>query len=141
MYNAYKSKSEKYMWKKVQIWEEVFHIGTMKQKNLGKRTMPQDIENFSMIYFPPFTNGSFIFFLTAQLLMKNVFLSGIQSNLFCIAIVQSIPQKRLFIAISCSLSLLDAENMLSIQFATGNLWIFWHWWEQEQGEHCLKLTI
>lgn len=33
-------------------------------------------------FSPPFTNGNFIFCLTAKLMMKNIFLTSVQSNLY-----------------------------------------------------------
>jgi len=42
----------------------------MKQLLLGKQTTSHGVENLPMIFFPAFPNGSFVFCLTAQLMMK-----------------------------------------------------------------------
>lgn len=73
---------------------------------MGKQSVPESVENFPLIFFfHPVNNASFIFYLTAQLLTENIFLTSAQSNLLFAFLYGLFHKKSLFIPTVWSLSL------------------------------------
>lgn len=89
---------------------------------MGKQSVPESVENFPLIFFfHPVNNASFIFYLTAQLLTENIFLTSAQSNLLFAFLYGLFHKKKAysFLLYGVSVYPCRTQNIPIMQFAMG----------------------